>query len=263
MKLFAIYGNPVKHSRSPLMHNNMHKKLGINACYTRILLEDGSKLKENFFSLSLAGANVTVPHKEEAFKQCDEVRGIAKKIGAVNTLVNEKGRMIGYNTDAEGFLRALGRLGEPKSILILGAGGTARALALIFTQQGYKTTIINRSSKRLDNFYKMDVKKYTFENFKQKSYDLVVNTTSAGLNDDNLPAPQAILNGVLENAKYAADVIYGKQTPFLQLANEKGLPTLSGEEMLLQQGVLASLYFHKNKINAKKIERHFRESFKF
>jgi len=263
MKLFAIYGNPIKHSRSPLMHNNMHKKLGINACYTRILLEDGSKLKENFFSLCLAGANVTVPHKEEAFKQCDEVRGIAKKIGAVNTLVNEKGRMIGYNTDAEGFLRALDRLEKPKSVLILGAGGTARALALIFTQQGYKTTIINRSAKRLDNFSKMDVKKYTFDNFKQKNYDLVVNTTSAGLNDDNLPAPKAIINGVLENAKYAADVIYGKQTSFLQLANEKGLPTLSGEEMLLQQGVLASLYFHKNKIDAKKIERHFRESFKF
>jgi len=263
MKLFAIYGNPIKHSRSPLMHNNMHKKLGVKACYTRILLEDGSKLKENFFSLCLSGANVTVPHKEEAFRQCDEVRGIAKKIGAVNTLVNEKGRMIGYNTDAEGFLRALSRLGEPKSVLILGAGGTARALAFIFTQQGYKTTIINRSAKRLDNFSNINVKKYTFDNFKQKTYDLVVNTTSAGLNDDNLPAPKNILNRVLENAKYAADVIYGKQTAFLKLAGKHRLPTLSGEEMLLQQGVLASIYFHKNKIDAKQIETLFRESFKF
>jgi len=262
MKLFAIYGNPIKHSHSPLMHNNMYKKLGIKSCYTRILLEDGSKLKENFFTLCLSGANVTVPHKEEAFRQCDEVRGIAKKIGAVNTLINEKGRMIGYNTDAEGFLRALKRLGEPKSVLILGAGGTARALALIFTQQGYKTTIINRSSKRLEGFSKMDVKKYTFDDFKAKTYDLVVNTTSAGLNDSNLPAPKTLLNNILENAKYAADVIYGKKTAFLQLADKHELPTLSGEEMLLQQGVLASLYFHKNKIDAKLVETLFRESFK-
>lgn len=263
MKLFAIYGNPVKHSRSPLMHNHLHRKLNLKACYTRILLEDGSKLKENFFSLCLKGANVTVPHKEEAFKQCDEVRGIAKEIGAVNTLVREHGKMIGYNTDAEGFLRAVKSLGEPKNVLILGAGGTSRAIALIMTKQNYKTTIVNRSEKRLEAFSTMNVKTCTWDTFKSKNFDLVINTTSAGLEDDSLPAPKNIIKQVLENAKYVADVIYGKQTPFLIMAKEKNLPTLSGEEMLLQQGVLASMYFHKNKIEAKQIEKYFRESFKF
>ena len=72
MKLFAIFGDPVAHSRSPLMHNHVFKKLGYKACYTRVHLKDGSKLKETFFNLGLSGANVTVPHKEAAFEACDE-----------------------------------------------------------------------------------------------------------------------------------------------------------------------------------------------
>jgi len=263
MKLFAIYGNPVKHSRSPLMHNHLHKSLNLEACYTRILLEDGSNLRENFFSLALRGANVTVPHKEDAYKQCDEVRGIAKEIGAVNTLIREDDRMIGYNTDAEGFLRAVQKLGNPKNVMILGAGGTAKAIALIMVKQGYKTTVMNRSQKRLESFSKIEVKKCTWETFKPKKFDLIINTTSAGLEDEELPAPKEIIKQLLDNAKYAVDVIYGKETPFLQLAKKRELPTLSGEEMLLQQGVLASLYFHKNRIDPKKVETLFRESFKF
>ena len=107
MKLFAIFGDPVSHSRSPLMHNNVFRELGFNACYTRIHLKDGDRLRETFFGLGLDGANITVPHKEAAFKACDEVRGFAKKIGVVNTLINENGRLVGYNTDADGFLYAI------------------------------------------------------------------------------------------------------------------------------------------------------------
>ena len=74
-KLFSIFGNPVSHSRSPLMHNSVFKNLNYSACYTRTRLLDGDKLKETFFTLGLSGANITVPHKEVAFKACDEVRG--------------------------------------------------------------------------------------------------------------------------------------------------------------------------------------------
>ena len=112
MKLFAIFGDPVAHSRSPLMHNSVFKNLNYKACYTRVHLRDGSKLKETFFALGLSGANVTVPHKEAAYKACDEVRGFAKKVGVVNTLVNENGKLIGYNTDADGFMFAIKEFGE-------------------------------------------------------------------------------------------------------------------------------------------------------
>ena len=131
-KLFAIFGNPVSHSRSPLMHNHVFKRLGFDACYTRVHLEDGSQLKETFLALGLSGANITVPHKEAAFKACDEVRGFAKEIGVVNTIVNEEGRLIGYNTDADGFLFSIGDFKNIKKVLLIGAGGTAKALAKKF-----------------------------------------------------------------------------------------------------------------------------------
>ncbi len=78
MKLFAIFGDPVSHSRSPLMHNSVFKNLNYPACYTRVHLKDGSKLKETFFNLGLSGANITVPHKEDAYNACDEIRGFAE-----------------------------------------------------------------------------------------------------------------------------------------------------------------------------------------
>ncbi len=106
MHLFTIFGDPVSHSRSPLMHNHVFKTLSLDACYTRTHLGDGMKLRDVFFSKALSGANITVPHKEAAFAACDEIRGIANEIGAVNTIINENGRLIGYNTDADGFIAA-------------------------------------------------------------------------------------------------------------------------------------------------------------
>ncbi len=141
MKLFAIFGDPVSHSRSPLMHNCVFKNLKYDACYTRVHLLDGSKLKETFFSLGLSGANVTVPHKEEAYKACDEVRGFAKTVGVVNTLINENGKLVGYNTDADGFMYAIKEFGKINKVLILGAGGTAKALASRFMQENIKVSV--------------------------------------------------------------------------------------------------------------------------
>ena len=89
MKLFSIFGNPVSHSRSPLMHNSVFKALKYDACYTRTYLEDGSKLKETFFALGLKGINITVPHKEHAYTACDVLDPFAKKVGAVNTIVEK------------------------------------------------------------------------------------------------------------------------------------------------------------------------------
>jgi shikimate dehydrogenase len=247
-KLFLIFGNPVSHSKSPLMHNYFFKKEKIDACYGRYLLEDGEEIIKRFKELKIDGANVTVPHKEWAYKLADEVRGIAKEIGAVNTLVRENEKIIGYNTDAEGFLEVIKDF-DYKNVLIIGAGGTAKALSVILPE----ADILNRSERRLSFFKEKGKNVFTWKSLDRFDYDLIINTTSAGLNDDNLPAPEEILKKLFSNAKYAVDVIYGKETSFLKLAKKFNLITKSGLDMLVYQGVLAMEYFLGKKLNKKEV----------
>ncbi len=263
MRLYAIFGDPVAHSRSPLMHNHVFKSLGINACYTRVHLTDGTKLRETFFKLGLCGANVTVPHKEAAFKACDEIRGFAKKIGVVNTIVNEEGKLIGYNTDADGFLYAIAPFGKIERVLIIGAGGTSKALSTRFKDEGMDVTVLNRSAGRLEPFKKAGFKTETWDSIKIETYDLIVNTTSAGLEDDSYPAPVGTLKLLLQRAAFSADVIYGKETPFLKLSKELNVTTKDGADMLLGQGILANNHFIHAAYDLHDIEEHMKESFLF
>ena len=261
MKLFAIFGDPVSHSRSPLMHNSVFKNLNYKACYTRVHLKDGTKLRETFFNLKLSGANITVPHKEEAYRACDEIRGFAKKVGVVNTIINENGKLIGYNTDADGFMFAIKEFGDIKTILILGAGGTAKALSARFLEDGIKVSIINRSEGRLAYFKEIGCETFSWDNFTHKKYDLVVNTTSAGLKDEELPAPLEIIESLLKNTNFIADAIYGKLTPFLKLAKEKNITFKDGADMLLGQGVLANELFVNKELKKDDINIFMKKSF--
>ncbi|PHR58962.1 MAG: shikimate dehydrogenase [Arcobacter sp.] len=262
-ELFAIFGNPVKHSRSPLMHNHVFKQLHYNACYTRIHLEDGTKLKETFFEQKLSGANITVPHKEAAYKACDEVRGFAKKIGVVNTLINENGRLIGYNTDADGFLFAIEEFENIQKVLIIGAGGTAKALSMKLQDAGLKVSVLNRSKGNLEYFKTGGFETFSWDNCPLDTYDLVVNTTSAGLSDENYPAPLELLRPLLQKCSYAADAIYGKITPFLKLCKDLDITYKDGADMLLGQGVLANNYFTKEKFSLQEIKKQMQKSFEF
>jgi shikimate dehydrogenase len=262
MQLFAIFGDPVAHSRSPLMHNSVFKNAAVDACYTRVHLQDGSKLRKTFFALGLSGANITVPHKEAAFEACDEIRGFANKVGVVNTIVNENGRLIGYNTDADGFMFSIEEFKNIKNILIIGAGGTAKALAARFLQEEYHVSVLNRSAARLAYFKELGCECFSWENFELKKYDLVVNTTSAGLKDEEFPCPQTILENILINCSYAADAIYGKVTPFLKLAHEKNIPAKDGANMLLGQGVLANELFLHGALDKELIKTLMSHSFK-
>lgn len=263
MNIFTIFGNPVSHSRSPLMHNTVFKALGVRACYTRTQLDEGSQLRNVFFAKGLSGANVTVPHKEAAYAQCDEVRGIAKTIQAVNTLVLENGRLIGYNTDADGFMSAIQSFGPIRNALILGAGGTARALSIALRQGEITPTILNRSSGRLEYFISEGFNAYTWDDFTADTYDLIINTTSAGLSDEELPIPRPLLTKLLSDTKGAIDVIYGKETPFLREIKITGLPYKDGTDMLLAQGVLANHLFLHCQYDIEVIEPIIRESFHY
>jgi len=262
MKYFAIFGNPVSHSKSPLMHNLVFRALGFKGCYGRYLLKDGKQLREKFFKLGLDGINITVPHKEEAYLACDYLDPFAKRVGAVNTIVNRDGKLYGYNTDALGFLKAIDEFKDVKEVLFLGAGGTARSTTSILRDEGYIVTILNRSEARLKSFEDDGFETYTFETFdSKKNYDLVINMTSAGLEDDLLPAPKEILDRVIPSSKACIDVIYGKETPFLKLSKFYSKPTKDGSDMLLYQGIIASEYFMNNLYNFKDIEPKMRRAF--
>ena len=257
---FVIFGDPVAHSRSPLMHNLAFRALGIDACYGRWRLEEGAKLRETFFSLGLRGANVTVPHKEAAFAACDVLDPFAQKVGAVNTLVEREGKLHGYNTDAPGFLKAIEDF-HAQDILFVGAGGTAQSTAVILQEAGYTVTILNRSARRLDAFARQGFETATWETFVPRRYDLIVNMTSAGLTDAQLPAPRELLGDLMRQASAAVDVIYGKETPFLALAKTHDLPTRDGKEMLLYQGAIAFEYFTDHRYAFEEILPHMRRAF--
>jgi len=262
MKQFTIFGNPVEHSKSPQMHNAGFKFLNIEANYSKTLLEDGDKIKNIFLKNNFLGANITVPHKEYAFKNADEVVGLASKIGAVNTYINKDGKIFAYNTDAPGFLKAIQEFKDINNVLILGAGGTAKAIAVAFKDKGIDTTILNRSINSREFFIDIDCKFFDWDAMRLLfsgdisgiSYDLIVNCTSAGLKDDSYPAPLETLKYLLQNSKYAVDCIYGKETPFLALANKLNITNKDGEDMLLYQGVLAFELFTGIKADEQLVE---------
>ncbi len=259
--LYAIFGNPVSHSKSPLMHNLAFKGLDFDGCYNRYRLEEGERLKETFFDLKLKGINITVPHKEHAYRACDILDPFAQKVGAVNTIVEREGKLYGYNTDAPGFLKAISEFEGVKSVLFLGAGGTAQSTSVILKEAGYEVTILNRSAGRLEKFEEEGFATFTFETFQPRHYDLVINMTSAGLEDDSLPAPREILDAVIPHAKACVDVIYGKETPFLKLSKSYGKPTKDGSDMLLYQGIIAFEYFTDHAYSFDEIKPHMQKAF--
>ena len=259
--LFAIFGNPVSHSKSPLMHNLAFKALKFNGCYTRHLLTDGTTLKKTFLALNLKGINITVPHKEEAYKACDELDYFAKQVGVVNTIIKKDNKLYGYNTDAPGFLKAISEFKNIKNILFLGAGGTAQSTANLLKEEGYNITLLNRSQARLDKFKEAGFKTYTFETFTPLTYDLIINMTSAGLEDEELPAPKSILEQVIPSSQACIDVIYGKNTPFLQLAKAYKKPIKDGSDMLLYQGIFAFEYFTDAQYSFEEIKTQMKKAF--
>ena len=263
MMVFAVFGNPISHSVSPRLHNLALGELGLSreAFYTRYELADGSQLISKFKELKLSGANVTVPHKEAALAQCDVLDEAAIKIGSVNTLVSRSDKIYGYNTDAPGFLRAIEHVVQRNSALVWGAGGTARAVAYALKSRGVRVCVLNRSEERLANFAEFERFSWAdFGKFNGGKFDFVINTTSAGLKDENLPAPIEILRPIFDESKFAFDVIYGKKTPFLNLAAASGLAHKDGAEMLLFQAVLALNLFFEGSLDEAKIEASMRKA---
>lgn len=262
MQTFTIFGNPVEHSKSPQMHNAGFKNINFDGNYTKTLLEDGNTIKDVFLSQNIKGANITVPHKEFAYKNADIIDELAKKVGAVNTYINENGIIKAYNTDAPGFYKAIEEFTNTKTVLLLGAGGTAKAIAIILREHNIEVTILNRSNNSKEFFTNIGCKFYNWDDMRLLftcgdlvlNYDLIVNSTSAGLKDELYPAPLELLKPFVKSSKYIFDCIYGKMTPFLKIAKEYNITYKDGEDMLLYQGVIAFELFTDTKADKQLVE---------
>ncbi|CRF51091.1 Shikimate 5-dehydrogenase I alpha [Helicobacter heilmannii] len=245
MRPYAVFGNPIAHSKSPLLHNAVfrryEKELGFKGEYRALLLEKPGMLKQRFLELGLYGANITTPFKEEAFALSDKVEGLAQEIKAVNTWVLREGQIVGYNTDIEGFLAPLKGL-ELARALVFGAGGSARAVVCALKSMGTHVSVCNRSGAKLAYFQAQNLPCFLTQDCPLAPYDLIINTTTAGLKDKNLPCEESLLKALFKKAQYAYDLIY-QQTPFLSLAKKHNLPTFDGKAMLIAQAVLSFAQF--------------------
>ena len=253
MRLFAVIGNPISHSKSPKMHNFAIKQLELDAFYGRIKLEQGKDLISILKNRFLDGINITVPYKEDAFEVADILGEREKKIGAINTLVNKNGKYYGYNTDIDGIIASIQNFPKIKNGLILGAGGTARAASIAFLEQNIKPTILNRTTQILDFFKNLGIDSYSYDDFRVSDFDFIFNTTSAGLSDDSYPLEVDILEQLFSYSPSVMDAIYGKETPFLNLAKKFDLNLKDGEDMLLWQGAYAFTHFFGESYKASNI----------
>lgn len=259
MKYGGLIGYPVAHSLSPRMQEAGFAALGIEARYElwETSLSDLSARVQSLRSSQMFGANVTIPHKEAVLPLLDECDAQAARIGAVNTIVNRQGRLIGYNTDAPGFLRALQEQAPSplrlpgKQTVILGSGGAARGAAVALQDgQVASLTILGRTEAHVEALL-ADLREHQgvsklqgalFNTTAAAAYlsqaDILVNTTSVGLNPDD----KALLIDValLPTSALVMDMIFNPpRTPLLSAAEERGCAVLNGLPMLLYQGTLA------------------------
>lgn len=253
METYAVFGNPIAHSKSPFIHQLFAEQLHITHSYGRILapLDNFIPTLEAFFQAGGKGANITVPFKEEAFARADELTERASLAGAVNTLKRlEDGRLLGDNTDGIGLLSDLERLKMIKPdarVLLIGAGGAARGVLLPLLSLDCSVTITNRTFSRA--WQLADLFSHTGSVFALESetlhdheFDLIVNATSSGLGGDLPGVPSSLIHTHV----YCYDMFYQQGlTPFLNWCVSLGAQRIAdGLGMLVGQAAHAFMLWH-------------------
>ncbi|WP_342525351.1 shikimate dehydrogenase [Chryseomicrobium sp. FSL W7-1435] len=241
-KWFAVLGNPIHHSISPKMHEQWFRTHQLDASYVPILVEP-SHLKESVDSLALLGCsgfNVTVPFKEAILPFLDVLDESALAAGAVNTVVRDQEKWIGYNTDGLGLLASIPQLTPETRVLIIGAGGAAKGILAALHQRNVQNiTITNRSINKMDLLakqYSTSVLDLTKVNENLSQFEVVIQTTSVGMDSTETPVELTNWNSEMT----AVDIIYSPpETLFLQQAKAQGAATMNGLAMLIGQGALA------------------------
>ena len=253
--VYGIIGNPVGHSLSPLIHNTLFREMDINAVYVAFQV-NGQSLSlafEGLRALGVRGVNITVPHKEAAVHLVDEIpEDIDRGIGAINTVVNQNGKLLGYNTDARGFLVALNEdlsfRPEGRTALVLGAGGAGRSVVFALARTGAERILLYDAlpgraaglKKYLKGFFlETDIESPEgLASVFSERIDLVVNATPVGMNASDLPPVD--LNRLLSKPQGVYDLVYSPaETPLLRVAKQLGLPCSNGLGMLAAQAALS------------------------
>ena len=248
----GLIGYPLGHSLSPKIHTAALKANGLDGSYSLFPIspEDKQGLKDllaRVRSGEITGLNVTIPHKQNVIELMDELTPTAQAIGAVNTIYMRENKLIGDNTDAPGFLADLKRVSSssfiiPHSALVLGAGGSARAVVYALLHDGWNVTLaarrIEQAQQLSQSFGKYDLRLSTFD-LQLSTFNLIVNTTPLGMapNIEDSPLPENI---VLSPKTVIYDLIYNpRETKLVKDARAQGLSATTGLGMLIEQAALA------------------------
>lgn len=267
----GVIGCPVEHTKSPLIHNTLAECMGVDLCYVPFCVQQG-ELEEAIkgaHALHMLGLNVTVPHKSDVIPYLKEIDPLAEQIGAVNTLVSVDGGYKGYNTDMPGLYRAMQEDGVEitgQKVLILGAGGVARAVALLMAEKKAKEIIlINRTLQKAEQICS-DVQKYyedaviralslaDIDTLPKEKY-LAVQATSIGMYP-NTDAAVIEEPSFYERVHTGYDLVFNPaMTKFMQLTKDAGGKAYNGLKMLLYQGVIAYEYWTGKEVPAEAIRK--------
>ena len=237
-QLYGVIGNPARHSLSPIIHNGAFKKMGMNAAYLAFEVENLVEAMIGIRGLGIRGVSVTIPFKTQVAPYLDQVDSVAGKIKAINTITNEGGKLIGHNTDWYGALQALETKVDLKGkrVILLGAGGAARAIAWGLKERNCRVFVINRSSDKARNL----ASEFGFNYLPISSIDalnahVMINATSVGMYPSDAESP--IPKEIFKEGMVVMDIVYRPlRTRLLREAEERGCMIIDGLEMLAHQG---------------------------
>jgi shikimate dehydrogenase len=238
--LYAVIGNPIEHSLSPVMHNSALAYCGLDGNYLAFRVENIAAAVDGIRGLGIRGASITIPHKISVMQYLDEVDPMAAEIGAVNTVLNANGLLHGYNSDCSGAVKAIAEKTaiEGREVAVIGAGGAARAIGFGLKQEGAAVTIINRTTARGEKLAKaLGCRFVALDEMKKLPFQVVVNATPAGMAPDvnSMPLPAEWL----EPEMTVMDTVYNPlKTRFLQEAGSRGCTVIDGVSMFVHQGAV-------------------------
>jgi shikimate dehydrogenase len=236
--LYGVFGDPVGHSLSPVMHNAAFRYAGVNGAYLAFRVTDIRAAVAAVRALGIRGVSVTIPHKVSVMEHLDEIAPMAREIGAVNTVINRDGKLVGYNSDSLGAVAALSEKMNlsGKSVAVIGAGGAARAVGFGVRAEGAAATVVNRSVDRGEALARdVGAEFRPLKDFDPAACQVLVNTTPLGMspnfNDTPIPA-EALAPGML-----VMDTVYNpRETRLLWEAKQRGCVTIDGLAMFVNQG---------------------------
>jgi shikimate dehydrogenase len=269
-KICGIIGDPVEHTLSPAMHNAAFKALRLDFVYVafKVEKEELSNAMSGVRSLGIHGLNVTMPHKNAIVNYLDELDSTAKFIGAVNTVVNANGRLMGFNTDGMGALKALkenGVIPTGKKLVLLGAGGAANAIAFQAAQEVEKLVILNRTAEKAERLAETLGKKFnkwvvgnslSASHIREelKDSDILINATSVGMHPNIEQSPVRL--ELLRPDLCVMDIVYNPlETKLAKDAKACGAKVINGVEMLIYQGAASFEIWTNNHAPIKTMKR--------